>query len=439
MNIILIISDTFRRDHLGCYGNRAIQTPNLNRFADQAVVFERCYAASFPTMPNRADILTGKHTFTYLGWAPLPRQETTLPQLLSQAGYSTAAIVDTPFYIRNGYGYDRGFDNFVWIRGQQPGPERSDVTRNWRLEKDRFAPRTLTTAEQWLEGHRRERFFLLLDTWDPHEPWDPPDHYVEQYLKAHDGRPAPLPCYWSWREVGLSQEDVSAAHAHYCGEITMVDRWIGRMFERLESLGLSEDTAVIFTSDHGFYFGEHGLLGKARLRAGQWHWSPLHDEVARIPLMVYVPGIEPTRVDALVGPPDVMPTILELAGLHVPSVVQGQSMLPMLRGEKHRNRDVSVTSWPLYNPRERTRVIDDLERGIVEPLPSTIRDDEWTLVCATQGQEVELYHTATDPGQIRNAIEENERIASALHAQLIAFLEEMDTEEGLLATRRQLL
>jgi arylsulfatase A-like enzyme len=134
-----------------------------------------------------------------------------------------------------------------------------------------------------------------------------------------------------------------------------------------------------------------------------------------------------------------MPTILELAGLHVPSVVQGQSMLPILRGEKRSSRDVSVTSWPLYNPRESVRVIDDLERGIAEPLPSTIRNDAWTLVCATQGQAAELYHTATDPGQLRNVLEGNERTARALHTELIAFLEEMNTEEGLLATRRQLL
>jgi arylsulfatase A-like enzyme len=438
MNIILIISDTFRRDHMGCYGNLHIHTPNLDRFAEQATVFDRCYAASFPTMPNRADILTGRYTFTYLGWAPLPKQETTLPQLLGQAGYSTAGIVDVPFYVRNGYGYDRGFGDFLWIRGQQPGPERSDVTSSWRLEEDRFAPRTLSTAERWLEKHRREQFFLLIDTWDPHEPWDPPGHYVERYLKGYDGQPAPDPCYWSWREAGLSQEDVSAAHAHYCSEITMVDRWVGRVFERLESLGLMEDTAVIFTSDHGFYFGEHGLLGKARLRGGQWLWSPLYDQVASIPLLMYVPGVLPTRKDALVCPPDLMPTILELANLDIPGSVQGRSLLPTLLGADGNTRGVSVTSWPLYNPGQRIRVIDDLERGVSEPLPSSIRNGAWTLVCATEGQPAELYHTAGDPGQMRNVLQGNERIASALHTELIAFLELMGTDEGLVATRRRL-
>ena len=112
MNIILIISDTFRRDHLGCYGNPWIHSPHLDRLAERSIVFERCYAGSFPTVPNRADVLTGKYNFTYLGWAPLPQSETTLPQILATAGYSTMGIADTPFYMRNGYGYDRGFADF---------------------------------------------------------------------------------------------------------------------------------------------------------------------------------------------------------------------------------------------------------------------------------------------------------------------------------------
>jgi arylsulfatase A-like enzyme len=267
MNIVLIIADTMRRDHLGCYGNPWIRTPHLDRFAEKAVVFDRCYAASFPTMPNRADLLTGKYSFTYVGWAPLPHAEVTLPQLLSAAGYATMGIVDTPFYVRKGYGYDRGFADFIWIRGQHAGPERRDATYPWRYEEDCFAPATLAAAERWLERHYKEKFFLLVDTWDPHEPWDPPPYYVELYQPDYNGQPAVWPCYWDWQEAGLSEEDVKAAHAHYCGEITMVDCWIGRLLERIELMGLMESTAIIFASDHGFYFGERGQFGKARLRS----------------------------------------------------------------------------------------------------------------------------------------------------------------------------
>ena len=86
MNVILIVSDTFRRDHLGCYGNPWIHTPHLNRLAERSIVFDQCYAASFPTVPNRADVLTGRYNFTYLGWKPLPQSEQTLPQLLARKG-----------------------------------------------------------------------------------------------------------------------------------------------------------------------------------------------------------------------------------------------------------------------------------------------------------------------------------------------------------------
>jgi arylsulfatase A-like enzyme len=219
----------------------------------------------------------------------------------------------------------------------------------------------------------------------------------------------------------------------------MVDRWVGRLVERLESLGLMQDTAIIFTSDHGFYFGEHGLFGKARLRDGYWHWSPLYDEVARVPLMVCLPHAEPRHVEAMVGPPDLTPTILDLAGLEVPLHVHGRSLVPLLSGEGGPVRDLSVTSWPLYNPGQRIRVIDDMERGVVEPLPTTIRDEEWTLICAGQGQAVELYRTSEDPGQLRNVLEGNEAVARELHAAFIQLLEHVGTADELIAPRRQSL
>src|SRR2546422_993494 len=107
-----------RRDPPGAYGNRSIRTPNLDRFARDAVVFDSQLISSFPTMPARADFLTGRFAYTFMGWEPLPQDIETLPALLSEAGYLTMGVVDTPFFIREGYGYDRGFDDFIWIRGQ---------------------------------------------------------------------------------------------------------------------------------------------------------------------------------------------------------------------------------------------------------------------------------------------------------------------------------
>lgn len=449
MNIVLIVADTFRRDHLGCYGNEWIRTPHLDRLAKRSTVFDCCYAASFPTVPHRSDLLTGRFNFAYLGWMPLPQEETTLPQLLKGAGYVTMGVVDTPFYLRNGYGYDRGFDDFIWVRGQgfRGSLAHTDVVRDRRCEAECFAPATLGTAEKWLEQHHKEQFFLLVDTWDPHEPWDPPNYYVELYEEESDVRPAVWPPYWYWKEAGLSEEDVRTAHAHYCGEITMVDRAVGRLLERLESLRLMDDTAIIFTSDHGFYFGEHGILGKGLFKREQdrstgvaeWYRSPLYDEVTRVPLVVYLPRTEAKYVDGLVSSPDLMPTILELAQLPVPQTVQATSLLPPLRGEQAKFRDFVVTSWPLHGRGLKLRVVDDVERCTTEVLPTTITDGEWTLISSVWGEPVELYHTISDPKQQQNVLDGNEVAARELHGKLLSLLEELGTSEELLAPRRKLL
>ena len=445
MNIVLIISDTCRRDHLGCYGNSWIHTPHLDRLAEQAIVFDHCYAASFPTIPNRSDILTGRYNFTYLGWTPLPPDEITLPHLLSDAGYLTSAIADTPFYMRNGYGYDRGFSEFVWVHGQGLLHERvyQDAVRDRRTEDDHFAAKTMRTAERWLEQHRKDPFFLVVDTWDPHEPWDPPGHYVELYREDQNGPPSVMPPYWYWEEAGLSADDVENAHAHYCGEITMVDRAVGRLLERLESLGLTENTAVIFTADHGFYFGEHGILGKGLIYRGaqsiEWHRCPLYDEITRIPLMIRLPQTEPKRVDALVTSPDLMPTILQLAGAAVPRTVQSESLVPLLEGKDTQPHPFVVTSWPLHDLYFKLKVVDDVARTTTEALPTTITDGLWTLICSVEGAPVELYDMVADPKQEHNVLEGNDGIARGLHAGLVQFLEQVGTPERFIAPRRHLL
>jgi arylsulfatase A-like enzyme len=211
-----------------------------------------------------------------------------------------------------------------------------------------------------------------------------------------------------------------------------------------------EDTAIIFTSDHGHYFGEHGLFGKAMQRdeygfnldtfaPGRWYRSPLYDEITRVPLLIYLPQVEPTRIDSLATAPDLMPTILELAGVEVPEYVQGASLVRLLRGDTEPLHDFVVTSWPLYNPGQRIRVVDDLERSVMEPLPSTITDGRWTLLYAVEGEPVELYHKASDPGQQENVFRQNESIASELHGKYVALLEEVGTDEGHIAPRRRLL
>ena len=462
-NVVVIVSDTFRRDHLGAYGNPRIHTPNLDALARQSVVFEGHVISSFPTMPARADMLTGNFSYTFMGWEPLPHHLPTLPGLLSEAGYLTMGIVDTPFFVRNGFGYDRGFDDFVWVRGQGDDTrphERSDYRKTWRSEDDRLVARTVTEAERWLERHYDEPFFLYVDTWDPHEPWDAPDYYNSLYRAGYGVRQI-YPSYGRWREAGLTEDDVVLAHATYCGEVTMVDFWIGRLLAKLDVLGLRDNTIVLFTSDHGFYFGEHGYFGKAEwindqeaVLAGDaivpdwlpesWlltvGWSPLYKELTNVPLMVRAPGLAPGRRRAMTTAPDLAPTILDLVGVGRPPSMQGEPFGNVLLGKKREHRPFVVSSWPLYFAAgEFTTAVDSRPRRIASYMPITVTTRRRSLILGGPAYMPEFYRLDEDPGQQANVWETRIGEGAALGEDTLAFLERLGTPELYLAPRRAAL
>lgn len=459
-NIVVIVSDTFRRDHLGAYGNPVIRTPYLDEFARSAVTFDRHVISSFPTMPARADILTGSFSYTFMGWEPLPRHIPTLPGLLSEAGYLTMGVVDTPFFVRGGFGYDRGFDDFIWVRGQGDDTrphERSDYRATWRSESDRLVARTVTEAENWLERHHDEQFFLYVDTWDPHEPWDAPEYYAARYREGYAGEQI-YPSYGRWEAAGLTREDVDLAHATYCGEVTMVDFWIGRLLAKLDVLGLRENTVVFFTSDHGFYFGEHGYFGKAEWINDQeaalaadsvvpdwlpesWlltvGWSPLYQELTRVPLIARGPGLEPGRRSALTTAPDLAPTILDLAGIEHPPAMQGESFDGVLLGEQDEHRPFVVSSWPLYFAEgEFTSAVDSRPRRIASYMPMTVTAPDRSLILGGPAYMPEIYDLERDPHEQSNVWETRIEEGAALGERAISFLEQQGTPEHYLTPRK---
>jgi arylsulfatase A-like enzyme len=457
----VIVSDTLRRDHVGAYGG-AVQTPHLDRFAGDALTFDHYVAGSFPTMPARADLLTGLLSFTFMGWEPLPRDLPTLPALLSDAGYTTVGIVDTPFFVRDGWGYDRGFDDFIWIRGQGEDTrplERSDTRRLWRSETDRFAARTMREASEWLERNHREKFFLYVDTWDPHEPWDAPDYYTSLYSPGYDGSEL-FPAYRKVSETNLTREDLALAHALYCGEVTMVDRWIGFLLDKLRVLGIEDRTVVLFLSDHGFYFGEHDYFGKADwfdagkttlaegAEAPGWladSWlftllrSPLYQELTRLPLIVRSPGIGPGRRQALTTAIDIPATILDLAGADRPDM-HGRSFRNVLSGNEQRHRDFVVSSWPLYFAQgEYTSAVDGKRREIGNYMPITVTTRERSLLIGGPSEEPELYDLAADPAETTNIWSTRQPEDERLLIDALSHLEECGTPQTFLALRRRSL
>ena len=461
VNVIWITADTFRKDHVGAYGNPTIRTPSIDALAAQSMRFDRHYAASFPTMPTRADHATGRWTLSFLPWGPLPDGLPTLAERATDAGIHTAAVVDTPFYLRHGMNFDRGFQTFHPIQSQEGSPTRvplvghhesRDIVAWWRKESDRAVAQTMIRAGDWLELHHKEDFFLYIDTWDPHEPWDAPNYYTEMYLPGYDGEVI-QPLYGNWHDYeGYTADRVAKAHATYCGEVTLVDTWIGYLIRKIKNLGLMENTAVIFTSDHGFYFGEHGghfgkmVFGKrpdgSRFTHGErnaeWDHSPLYEEVAAIPLIVKSPGHDPGTYGALTSAVDLMPTVSDLLGLEVPDWVTGRSLAPALRGDDSGSLEFVITSIPFANDDDGIRSVDNVTRGLQAPLVTTVTSERWSLLYTSQPGRSELFDLKADPTQLHNVIGQNVDVARALHANMISFMRVNDVPESLVVPRNEL-
>ena len=411
-------------------------------------------------MPTRADHATGRWTMSFMGWEPLPEDEVTLAQILAENGYHTAAAIDTPFYIRGEMNYDRGYQTFFFHPGQEGSPTRvqqvgnhesRDIRDRWRLEKDHNAPQTFANAMNWLETHYKEDFFLYIDTWDPHEPWEAPPYYSELYWPGYDGEII-QPIYGHWQdEPGFTAEKVKKANATYCGEITMVDTWIGYFLRRVENMGLMDKTAIIFTSDHGFYFGEHGgKFGKMTFdkrdggglyRFGdsdaRWAHSPLYEELVRIPLLVYMPGVEPSVYDGMTSVVDVMPTVLDIAGVSSPGNVHGASLLPRMRNSSAAGREFTVSTIPFANPGDEVRSVDSIRRNLVNSQVTTITAGDWSLLYSTDEGMSELYNLANDPAQENNIISGNLEVAKEVHQYLLKFMRETGVSDHLLKPRQE--
>lgn len=365
MNIITILLDTLRRDYLGCYGNEWIRTPNLDAFARRSVVFDNAYIASYPCMPARRDMWTGRYEFPWRGWGPLETTDTTFPGLLRGAGRTSQLITDHYHLWERGSGnYHFDFSGVEFIRGQESDNWQTDPTvpitypaerhklagharagaferysRNTaarRYERDYFFPQVVERTMDWLDRNRTQQdFCLFLDEFDPHEPFDPPEHYWQLYNPGYQGQHVVWPSYG--RTDYLTPDELRQIRALYAGKLTMVDAWFGQLMAHVERLGLLESTAILVTTDHGHMLGEHGIIGKPSSNICD---SNLYQELAHVPLLLYVPGVGHQRRSELVQPVDLFPTLLEATGVDgpPPERLHGHSLLPLVRGEQ--------TAWP---------------------------------------------------------------------------------------------
>ncbi len=301
-----------------------------------------------------------------------------------------------------------------------------------RYESDTFVAQTMTRACEWLEDNYRDGpFFLYTDTFDPHEPWDAPPWYVERYNPGYTGQVVDYPRYARVKGY-LSPEELNHCRALYAAEVTLVDRWTGRLLQKISDLNLLDDTLVLFTTDHGFLLGEHGIIGKGILpEPGQLKYIPLYEEISHIPFIIHVPGGTAGRRTAVVQPQDIMPTLLELAHVPIPRTVNGRSFAGVVRGGPDRHRDFAVsvpfigmetvfaTVWKdrwaaMLRPGKRPAGAKHADKAI----------DGYAKTERAAGLEGELlFDMAADPQQERNLAREHPGVMAELRADLLRYFE----------------
>ena len=432
MNAIVICLDTLRWDALGCYRQDWVQTPCIDAFAAHATRFDNAFCASFPTVPMRVDAYTGDVNWPRYGWKGPDDDQPKLPLLLREADVYTGLVLDTRNNV--GAGLHEFYDEHHLIKkdvddGMTPekvvfpvprenmrqngGGYAHDVanTSHYRHESDWFVARTMMRACEWLEDNaHRDQWFLWVDTFEIHENWNPPPHYVEHYSPNYEGLDYSYPNY-GYTDI-YKPHELERLRARYAGEVTLTDRWVGHLLRHIELLGLYADTAVILLSDHGMYIGEHGRAGKHTVNPDD-PW-PIYDTVGRIPLLARTPFADaPSTCNALVQAADVMPTVLDLCGVAAPDTV-GKSWVPLLKGEATGCHDAVYTTF--YSGGGPGTIA-------IHPSHITVTTPRHTALFGRAPHQPELYDRASDPGQLHNIAGDHPDAVAALRAKLVAFME----------------
>ncbi|MGQ9630562.1 MAG: sulfatase [bacterium] len=371
-DIIVVVSDTLRTAHLGCYGNRTIRTPNIDAFARESVVFESAYPESLPTIPVRRALHTGRRAYpfrnytpikwdiVYLpGWQPISNDEDTIAENLAAAGYHTGFVSDTLPYFQPGMNFTRGFRQWEFIRGQQQDRWKSPATvdelqmrrygsesqlrrglrdmirqhvanTSWMChEEDHCTARVFRWAMDFIEDNRNNRpFYLFVDCFDPHEPWEAPKHYWELYRNPEFSGRRVIHPYYDVLEKFATEDELEDMIAHYSGLVTFVDAWFGRFLDHLKLLGLYEDALIIFTSDHGTNFADNPerVVGKPA-------WA-LYPAVMHIPLIVHFPEGNGAgeRIPEFVYNVDIPATVYDIAGVSPSDGIHGRTLSNLISG-----------------------------------------------------------------------------------------------------------
>lgn len=413
MNILLIVIDTLRADHLGCYGYSRNTSPNMDALAAQSALFDRLIAPAIPTHPAFVTLNTGQYSITHgvvahAGDTDVPRNAPWLPSLLQKQGYTTCAVDNLAEWR---YGFKRGYEFYIDPTHRRPLTINCD---NREINR---------RAIPWLKQHAGERFFLFVHYWDPHTPYLPPRAYRALFYTGDPSAPdnhsldglTDHPLGKTWRETWFSKlgghiTDAEYIVSLYDAEIRYCDEGVAELLNALDTCGIADDTLVVLTSDHGemmyrhkIFFDHHGLY------EGNLH----------VPLMFRGPGVRPGRIPHLVAHVDIAPTLLDLCGAPVPDAMEGVSLVPFLKGERQTPiRDHVVCEECTWQ----------VKWGI--------RTERYKFILAREpdfyGTPMrELYDLYADPHEFHNLAEEQPHLAQPLQAQLENWIADKMKAKGL--------
>lgn len=437
-NILILSIDTLRGDHCSFNGYHHGTTPNLDRLAEESVVFSNAFSCSPITLPSLSSIMTGKYpqnhgardNLNYL----LSERNLTLAEILTEEGYTTGAVIANRV-IRSTRKLDQGFgyygESFVYDQLSYLIPgllarkillERTGLERVWHWKLG--AGYCTDLALRWLREHHREKFFLWVHYMDPHCPYDPPKVFADKFESGGRTWFTTNFTYADYNRIYENlppeEEEIAGIHRLYDGEILYADHQIGRLMDSVEELGLLQNTAIIFTSDHGEGLGdEHYWYG------GHTHF--LFSEDLNVPLFIRFPDQRSkVAVNTTLCNIDIFATVLDIVGVleEYSERIDAVSALPLIEGTGDENpppifaesgerlafdpRRIEAIKEGGENPyrlvpKQRRSLTRELGLEVLnEKKLRTVIDGEWKLTYTPayeEGEHFELYNLRKDPDE----------------------------------------
>jgi len=345
MKAIMLMFDSLNRRHLPPYGCDWTVAPNFLRLARHVATFDQSWVCSMPCMPARRDFHTGRPNFLHADWAPLQPWDDSMPEILAKAGVSSHLITDHYHYFEDGgMGYHSRYTTWQFFRGQENDPwigqvgavetprhingkgdRQSWINRNFiREEKDFPQTQTVEAGIDFIDrNHTEDRWFLQIETFDPHEPFTAARPYQELYEHAGEEPVFDWPAY---RDVTESPEEIERLRHNYAALVSQCDASLGRVLDAMDRHDLWRDTMLIVWTDHGFLLGEHNRWAK--------NLPTMWNEIAHTPFFLWDPRQPETagsRRQALVQPAiDLGPTLLRYFGLEPTASMTGYDLSPVL-------------------------------------------------------------------------------------------------------------